>query len=206
MYRPRSFAVEEVAHLQRLIDAHPFATLVVPHDSGVEISHLPMLFDPARQRLRMHVARASSIWKLALEPGRRVTAIFHGPNAYVSPNWYERPAESVPTWNYAVVHVHGRAEGPLPNEALVPLLRNLAVRFERADASAWSPARATAGTVEALLPGIVGLEVAVERLEGKFKLSQNRSDGDRRGVEEALAASLGERDREVAAWMKVTRG
>ncbi len=194
--------MQDVTHLNQLIDRYPFATLVVPHAGGVEINHLPMIFDASRQRLRMHVARANAAWRLALEPGREVTAIFHGPDAYVSPNWYEEPDASVPTWNYAVVHVHGRAEGPLQGEALVSLLRDLAARFEPPETTAWSPARTSLGTVEELLPGIVGLEIVVERMEGKFKLSQNKSTADRLGVQAALAASPSESDRQVADWMK----
>jgi transcriptional regulator len=206
VYRPHSFTVQDVAHLHRLIDAHPFATLVVPHAAGLEINHLPMIFDSARARLRMHVARASPAWRLALEPGRLVTAIFHGPDAYVSPNAYEQPERSVPTWNYAVVHAHGRIEGPTPREALPALLRDLAARFEPPGGTAWTPEGTEPGTVEDLLPGIVGLELVVERLEGKFKLSQNRSDGDREGVRRTLALSPFERERQVSEWMTTLRG
>src|SRR5262245_27574059 len=111
MYTPTSFAENDRQELFALIDDYSFGMLVVPDAAGdVEISHLPFVLDrDARPhgRLLVHVARANRIWRRALER-RRALAIFSGPHGYVSPRWYEAPHANVPTWNYAVAHVHGR--------------------------------------------------------------------------------------------------
>src|SRR5207247_1816342 len=135
-------------------------------------------------RLRVHTARANPIWRAALAAAR-VTAVFAGPHAYVSPRWYQRPAEHVPTWNYAVAHVHGRAHGPMPDDQLAALVGELAERHEAGAPEPWRFTDMTPDDRDKLLPQIVGLSIAIERLEGKFKLSQNRSDADRARVRAA---------------------
>jgi transcriptional regulator len=194
MYLPNVFAETDEGALLDLVERHPFGTLIAAGDAP-EIAHLPFLLDRAGRRLRAHVARANPIWKVAA-PGRPLVAIFAGPHAYVSPRWYERPADHVPTWNYAVVHVHGRAGGALPPEALARLIGDLSARYEP---GGWGLAPELR---DELLPQIVGFEIAIERLEGKFKLSQNRDPADHARVMAALAARGTPDDVEMAELMR----
>ncbi|WP_043114164.1 FMN-binding negative transcriptional regulator [Solimonas soli] len=190
LYTPRHFEGERAAAL-RLIDAHPFATLITTLD-GAEalVSHLPLLRQG--EALHGHMARANPHWR-AFAAGRTL-AVFHGPHAYVSPRWYEEPAQHVPTWNYASVHVAGRPQ-TLDDAGAQATLATLTAHFDPAF-------RATDENVARLLPAIVAFRLPIERLEAKFKMSQNRSAGDRAGVAAALAAQASADARAVAEWMR----
>lgn len=181
MYQPKVFREADQRRLHDLIASHSFGALITTDEQGaLEISHLPFLLDRdhgPHGALRVHVARANRIWKLATA-GRPVTVVFDGPHGYVSPRWYEHPREQVPTWNYAVVHAHGRAVGPMDRADLAQLLDDLSA-FHEADApEPWRFAELDAALREQLLAEIVGMTIVVERLEGKLKLSQNRSAAD----------------------------
>jgi transcriptional regulator len=187
-YIPSHFRENDRDALARFVEAHAFGTLVSGGGAGLSVSHVPFLLDRIEgggMRLLGHVARANGHWR-ELETAGEVLAIFQGPHAYVSPGWY-RHHPSVPTWNYATVHARGRAR-LLPKEALVPLLRRLSQVYEEGRPEPWRmdalPADYTAKLVEA----IVGFEVAIDHLEGKFKLSQNRRPEDVEGVAKALDA------------------
>jgi len=195
MYNPALFRVADTARLHDLVDAYPFGMLVAAAADGVEVAHVPFVLDRGagpHGTLRFHVARANSVWRAALA-AQEIVAVFRGPDAYVSASWYEKPREEVPTWNYAVVHAHGRATGPMTNDELRRLLADIAVRHETGDAP-WRLDRLDPAFVDELLGQIVGVSVGIARLDGKFKLSQNRSDEDRRRVREALAARATEPD------------
>jgi transcriptional regulator len=195
MYLPRLFRSDDEGALLGLAHDHPFATLVC----GSEIAHLPCLLhrDAGALVLRTHVARPNPIAKLA-EDGVEATVVFHGPHAYVSPSWYEHPEQQVPTWNYAVVHATGAMRATSSEEAL-EILRRLIARFE--GPGGWSERRMQPGLFETIAGGIVGIEIAVTRLEGKLKLSQNRSDADHDRVRARLGASDDATERAVAALM-----
>ena len=202
MYNPSLFRVADAARLHDLVDAHPFGMLVAPTPEGVEVAHVPFVLDRGagpHGTLRFHVARANPVWRAALA-APEVLAVFRGPDAYVSASWYEKPREEVPTWNYAVVHAHGRAAGPMTKDELRRLLGNLAARHETGD-TAWRLDRLDPALAEELLGQIVGFSIPIARLDGKFKLSQNRSDEDRRRVREALAARATEADLEMLGLM-----
>jgi transcriptional regulator len=188
VYQPRPFIESDVCRLHELIEAYAFGTLIVsdPQD-GLEISHLPFVLDRdvgVHGRLRAHVARANPIWRTALATGR-ATAVFMGPHAHVSAAWYEAPSEQVPTWNYAVVHAHGSVH-QLSTPELRQLLQSLASVYERPAGSAggvaWNMDQVDGEFVDVLLTQIVGLSIEIDRLQGKFKLSQNRSPTDRARV------------------------
>ena len=173
LYVPSHFRVEERARLVEFMREHAFATLVSSGDAGLHVSHVPMLVDVDGDtiRLRGHVARANAQWE-SLEVARDVTAIFHGPHAYVSPTWY-LTHPSVPTWNYAVVHAHGKAR--LTEEAeLHEIVSELSAKYEAGNAPPWKLSEQPAAYVSSMLSMIVGFEIEVARVEGKFKLSQNR--------------------------------
>lgn len=197
MYLPRAFESTPAA-TRDLMLAHPFATVIAQD----EIVHVPLLVVEGESlRLRSHVARANPFAKL-VTAASEVTAIFHGPDAYVSPMSYAEPHEQVPTWNYAVVHVRGRLRA-LDDSATVDVLRAMTNRFE-AGTARWSPDLLRPEFFANLRRALVAFEIDVTDVRAKLKLSQNRSPDDRRRVETALAASPAHRDREVADLMKRT--
>lgn len=201
MYQPRHFVETREHALHGLIDAHPFATLVASPATGMAVNHLPFM----RQGdvLRGHVARGN---ELAAMDGAAVLAVFHGPQGYVSPNWYPSKhangGREVPTWNYAVAHVHGRLRVVRDAGWLRALLDALTNRFEASEPAPWKVADAPADHVEKLLGAIVGIEIAIERIEGKFKLSQNHPDANRAGVVGGLTRRAQGDDLALAALMQ----
>ncbi|MEW5836885.1 MAG: FMN-binding negative transcriptional regulator [Pseudomonadota bacterium] len=200
MYLPGHFSERRDEALHGLIDAHPFATVLVPDASGVAVNHLPLL----RQGdvLRGHVAGGN---ELATMDGAAVVAVFHGPQGYVSPNWYPSKHETgreVPTWNYAVAHVHGRLRVVRDAGWLRDLLDALTDRFEATEPAPWKVADAPADHVQKLLGAIAGIEIAIERIEGKFKLSQNHLAANRAGVVDGLARRAQGDDLALAALMQ----
>ena len=187
-YVPRSFQVDDREALEGFVQAHAFGTLVSAGPAGLSVSHIPFLPERAadgRLRLLGHVARANAHWQ-ELESAREVLAIFEGPHAYVSPGWYANHP-SVPTWNYAVVHARGTAR-LLPPADLPSLLDRLSRTYEDGRPAPWRMESLPSDFTPKLLEAIVGFEIAVEELVGKFKLSQNRRREDVEGVAAALEA------------------
>lgn len=183
IYIPSHFAENDPATLHALIRRHNFGTLVLSHRDETQVSHLPFLLDGGRNVLRAHMARANPQWR-AFSPDREVLAIFQGPHHYISPAWYGSHP-SVPTWNYAVVHAHGRPVLIEDRDALEALMRDLVEHHEAGAPNPWKM-NLPADYREKMLSGIVGFEIGISRLEGKFKLSQNRPASDRPRVIEAL--------------------
>jgi transcriptional regulator len=181
MYIPKHFAQTSAGALWDFIEAHAFGTLLTI-DGAPVLSHLPFLPDRVAGVLHCHVARANPHW-LALERSPQALVIFTGPHGYVSPTWYTERG-GVPTWNYAVVHAHGSAQAVDDAERTRKHVEALAAKYERGRPAPWVPDYDTRR-----LAGIVGIDIRVTRLEGKFKLSQNRSDVDRARVVAALEAS-----------------
>ncbi len=208
MYVPPAFREDRMEALHAVIRTARLATLVTLGDDGLVASHLPMLLDPAagpHGTLYGHLARANPQAREA-EGGAAVPAlaIFHGPDAYVSPGWYPSKAVTgrvVPTWNYVAVHCTGRLERFDDSARLRPLLARLTERHEAGRADPWSIDDAPDPFIAANLRSIVGVALPIERIEGKFKLSQNRDPADREGARQGLAASPDPVDRAVAALM-----
>ena len=187
-YIPTHFRIDERDTLERFIAANAFGTLVSAGTAGLSVSHVPFLAErgaDGRLRLLGHVARANDHWR-ELEAATETAAIFEGPHAYVSPGWY-RNHPSVPTWNYAVVHARGTAR-LLPPADLPMLLERLSRAYEDDRPAPWRMGDLPADYTSKMLAAIVGFEIAVERLEGKFKLSQNRRREDVEAVISALEA------------------
>ena len=182
MYLPAHFREDDHAALLALMRAHPFATLVTVHEGAPFATHLPLLIDERGGEVRLlgHVARANPQWTHFEDRG--ALAIFHGPHALVHPGWYAA-APNVPTWNYAVVHAAGRA-ALLEGDAALDVARRLTATFTP-DAPPISDA-----FERKLIGGVVTFELRVQRLQGKFKLSQNRNETDQRNV----TLGLGEGD------------
>jgi transcriptional regulator len=202
MYTPRHFAAEEAAGLD-LIERNGFGALIMQGADGKpEISHLPFVLDREGNRLLAHVARANPIWKL-MDGSAQATAVFQGPNAYVSPDWYEKPAASVPTWNYAVVHIHGRP-APLDDAGLIDVLVRLSAANEAklAPKKPWTVDKLDETFFANLRKGIVGFALPVERIEAKLKLSQNKTASpDFARTRDALASLDDHEAKAVAAMM-----
>ena len=188
MYIPKHFVIAENAASHRVIAENGFGELVTVDAAGAPFaSHLPFLLDPARGpngTLIAHMARANPQWQ-HFANGKSALAMFHGPHAYVSPAWYAtHPA--VPTWNYSIVHAYGTAE-PIEDVAeLERLVARLADHHEAGAATPWRLADQPEKYRQGMLRGISGFAIRVTRLEGKFKLSQNRDAVDRGRVIAAL--------------------
>jgi transcriptional regulator len=215
MYMPRPFREDDRARLVALAIAHPFATVVGvgPLDasqdgsggadpSAAEIAHLPCLVDDALATVQLHVARGNRLGALAAR-GARLSAVFRGPHAYVTPRWYTEPARQVPTWSYAVVHMTGPAR-VLGEADLLAQLGAMAARFEEGAGRPWSIDDAAPGVIQGLLRGVVGIAIDVDRVEGKFKLGQNRAPDEREGVMRALEERGAPGDAELVALMRAT--
>ena len=194
MYIPSHFGEERIDILHGLIRQHSLAALVTLGPDGFLANHIPLIVDPEPAplgTLRGHLSKANSQWKDSL-PNVQALAIFQGPAAYITPSWYPSKLETgsvVPTYNYAVVHAHGTLAMFDDPVLLEQHLRNLTSAHEAAFANQWSLDDAPASFIRDLLKGIVGVEIPIARLEGKWKLSQNRSAVDQKGVVEGLAAS-----------------
>ncbi len=183
MYRPAHFTEDRVEVLRALMREHPFATLVSTAGDGLVADHLPLQLSADGTRLLGHVARANPLWRTAV--GRDVLVIFQGPQAYVSPSWYPGKREhgkAVPTWNYVVVHAHGRLAAIDDPQGLRVLLEDLVDRHEGGFVDPWRIEDAPADYVANMIAAIVGIEIAVTKLEGKWKASQNQPATNRAGV------------------------
>ena len=202
MYTPRHFREDDPGILRAVMRENSFATLVSLDGGELTATHLPLLLDEdrgAHGTLIGHVARANPQWRGFA--GSDVLAIFQGPHAYVSPSWYEDRAANVPTWNYVAVHAYGVPRLVENDAAVARLLAATAGTYEAAQPAPWSPAEFDAEKYAAMRRGVVAFEIPISRIEGKRKLSQNKSEADRAGVVAALADSGDETGRAVAAVM-----
>lgn len=179
MYVPKHFSVEDRNRLDGVIRDNPFGLMIGSLDGAPFATHLPFLLDG--DRLLGHFARGNPHWK-AVDGRSEMLAVFSGPHAYVSPRWYE-PGPAVPTWNYVAVHVYGAPRTIDDADQIRSLLDRLVDVYE---AGAWTLGVQDAAFVERMMRGIVAFEMPVARIEGKFKLSQNRSAADRSSVAEEL--------------------
>ncbi|MGB5941069.1 MAG: FMN-binding negative transcriptional regulator [Rhodanobacter sp.] len=199
MYMPKHFEETRTEVLHELIRTYPFATVVTHATGGLTANHLP--FELVDGVLHGHVARGN---ELAQQDGAEVLLVFQGPDGYISPNWYPSKHETgreVPTWNYAVVHVHGRLRVIDDAAWMRRLLETLTDHHEAGQPQPWKITDAPDDHIEKSLRAIVGLEVAVERIEGKFKLNQNHPARNRAGVIAGLRQRDGDGDAELAALM-----
>ncbi len=202
MYNPAHFAITDPAALHRILRAHPLGMLVTSTAGDLDANHIPFEFDPSagpHGRLTGHVARANPVWQQCLG-GAQVLVVFRGAQAYISPNWYPSKHEAhrmVPTWNYEVVHAHGRLTVHDDAAFVRGVVARLTRRHEATEPIPWKIGDSDPEHIEGLLGAIVGIEIAIDRLEGKAKLSQNRQARDRLGAAGALvergATELGQR-------------
>ena len=192
MYLPAHFDESRVDVLHALIHSHPLGALVTLAAGGLDANHLPFQVDPEPApfgTLRGHIARANPLWRGV--PGDvEALVIFQGPGAYVSPAWYptkHETAKVVPTWNYAVVHAHGTPRFIDDRAWLRAFVETLTNRHEATRDDPWKVTDAPADYIDRQLGAIIGLEIPLTRLHGKWKMSQNRAPQDRAGVVEGLS-------------------
>lgn len=211
MYVPAQFEESRIEVLAAMMRAHPLATLVTlaaDAERGLVANHLPLHYDPLPApygTLRGHVARANRVWRDSAATD--ALAIFQGPDAYISPAWYPSKAEAgkaVPTWNYVVVHARGPLTFFEDRLRLRALVESLTHQHEADRPHPWQVSDAPADYIEQLLGAIVGFEMPINQLAGKWKLSQNRSVADRAGVITGLSAERNTRTLTMANLVKET--
>ncbi len=207
MYTPPAFREDDPQTLRRLMREARLATLVTSTAAGLVATPLPLLLDETEGEhgvLYGHVARANPQWTQA--PIGDALAIFHGPDAYVTPSWYAAKREHgkvVPTWNYAAVHAYGPVTFFDDADELLRVVSRLTDLHEGIRAEPWAVADAPDPFIRSQLKGIIGLRMPITRLEGKQKMSQNRSPADRLGVVRGLMQSEREIDRDVASRIEI---
>jgi transcriptional regulator len=190
MYLPDVFEERDVDTLHRTIEAHPLGALVTVTPDGLDANHIPFLIDaePAPfGTLHGHVARANPVWREL--DGTRALVIFQGPQQFITPSWYPTKQETgrvVPTWNYVVVHAHGRVRVVDDRTLVRSHLERLTDRHEQRRDNPWKVTDAPDDFIDKMAAAVVGIEMTIERLIGKWKVSQNRSIPDREGVVNGL--------------------
>ena len=200
MYIPEPFVEQDFEKITDLINNNPFGMLITEHDGYPSISHLPFLFEPnagSRDKLIGHMARDNPQWK-SLIGTESVVVVFNGVHGYISPTLYSTPG--VPTWNYAVVHCHGK---PLVIEdpaGVEDILEKLTTHFESNQTNPWELNFPI--DKNKLLQMIVGFEIDIQTIEGKFKLSQNRTPEEQRNISHILGQSMNTSDIELSKFME----
>jgi len=205
MYTPSHFAETRVDVLHEMMRSHSLATVVVNTAEGLVANHIPLVLDPEPTpygTLRGHIARANPLWK-QVAAQTQALVIFQGPDTYITPSWYptkQETGKAVPTWNYVVVHAHG----PLRIIADDPTwlreqLTQLTAQHEASRPQPWQMTDAPAAFIDGMLAAVVGIEIRIDRLEGKWKTSQNQTERNRAGVTEGLAERQEPHDAAMAA-------
>jgi transcriptional regulator len=203
MYIPKAHEEADIDVLHSLIRAHPLGTWVTQIDAELIANHLPFVIDTTRGEfgtLMCHVARANPVWQTH---SRTIHSIitFHGPQSYITPSWYPSKhahGKAVPTWNYAVVHAHGIPRVIENRDWLLAHVNHLTDTHEATQALPWKVSDAPAEYIERLLQAIVGIEIPIAKLVGKWKVSQNRSPADKLGVVAGLMTRDDQQARDIA--------
>ncbi|MBP6008738.1 MAG: FMN-binding negative transcriptional regulator [Rhodoferax sp.] len=193
MYNPSHFVESRKEVLHDLITHYPLGALITFAAQGLDANHIPFELDGAvgeLGKLRAHVARQNDVWQ-SVKSGDEVLVVFRADEAYISPNWYPSKHEfhkQVPTWNYRVVHAHGRITVHDEERYVRGLVARLTRHHEASQTTPWKMGDAPQDYIDSMLKAIVGIEIDITRLVGKFKLSQNREERDRLGAADALIA------------------
>jgi transcriptional regulator len=207
MYLPKYHALTDLGAMQAHIDHHPLGAWVCWGDNTLLANHIPFILDRTRGpqgRLMGHVSRANPVWRL-LQSGAPCVVMFMGPQAYITPSWYPGKKEHgkvVPTWNYVAVHAHGVARAIDEAEWVLDMLNRLTDAQESARATPWKTGDAPSAYVRQKLRAIVGIEITIDRLEGRLKVSQDEDRADRVGT---VAGLLQEPDTQAQAMASLVR-
>lgn len=211
MYTHPLHRLDERDALFALMASHPLATWVCPGREGLVANHVPFYLDRHRGpagTLVGHVARANPVWR-TLGPAMASVLVFQGPQTYITPGWYPGKAEHgqvVPTWNYAVVHAHGVARAVDDRDWLLDMLNRLTDAQEAHRPQPWAVGDAPAAYIDRLMRAIVGIEIPIDRLEGKLKASQDEALEDRIGTVKGLQREPGEDAAAMAGWVMKALG
>lgn len=204
MYIPPHFEELRTEVMHELIRARPLASVITLSHDGIDANHIPLQLSPREGQLgtlRGHVARSNSVWKNSVQTVEAL-ALFHGPDSYISPSWYPTKAENgkaVPTWNYAVVHAYGALRVIDDAAWLRAHLEALTAQNEAAFSDPWQLSDAPHDFTEKLIGAVVGIEMVISRLSGKWKISQNQPPQNRAGIVQGLRTSGGPERLEMAA-------
>lgn len=207
MYLPQQFEEVRLEVLHGLIRSHPLGALVILSGGELSANHLPFLIqsEPGEKgRLCGHVSRANPVWR-QFDGDTEGLVIFQGPECYITPSWYpgkRLDGRVVPTWNYAVVHVHGKPRAIENPDWLLEHVTRLTAVHETGQQQPWRVSDAPQDFIEQMIRGIVGIEIPVSRLVGKWKVSQNRSLPDRLGVAAGLEAQASDRSSAMAEMVR----
>lgn len=213
MHKPRHFEESRLEVLHGILRDHPFATLVTRLPDGPLIDHIPLVLEPERGEygtLRGHVARGNPLVKrLAELEGVDATGIFMAAQHYISPSWYPSKRTDprvVPTWNYVVVHTHGKIRLVDDPKWVLNMVNDLTDQHESGRPGRWHMSDAPADYLEKMAGAIVGVELVIDRMEGKVKASQNRSAEDRAGVVRGLVMEDSESASAMSRWIPIDGG
>ncbi|PKF63281.1 transcriptional regulator [Psychromonas sp. psych-6C06] len=206
MHIPNIFKQQDQKELQGIIAKYPFATLIIQTESGMEVDHLPFFLDSTNGKsvLQGHIAKANPWWKNVTET-QTVMLVFHGPNCYISPNHYPTKKENgraVPTWNYIAVHVSGTLTLRFDDHFKLNMLDNLTQQHEQEQQQPWSIKDAPEQYIQCMLPAIVGLEISITEITGKWKVSQNQPEINKNGVIGGLMKQQTENAVQIATLVK----
>jgi transcriptional regulator len=207
MYIPQHFEETRIDVLHAMMRANPLATLVTLADKQFNANHIPMVLDAKSGILRAHIARANSLWK-TFDENIGCMAIFQGPISYISPSYYPSKKITervVPTWNYAVVHVHAKLKIIDDAAWILNQINALTQQQEAAREQPWKVSDAPTDYVDQLLGALIGLELSIERIEGKWKVSQNQKPQDHQGVIDGLLQEGSENAAMMASLVKQAR-
>ena len=207
MYVPSAHEEHDRGTLHRLIAAHPLGTLITTSGNELVANHVPFILQPEQGELGTlicHVARANPVWR-ELSQERNSLVVFQGANTYITPSWYPSKhahGRVVPTWNYAVVHVRGIPRIIEDRAWLIAQVHALTGIHEAEQPAPWRVTDAPAEFIDRMLQMIVGIEIPIAQLTGKWKVSQNRAHEDKQGVVHGLATRNGTRDAEMASMVE----
>lgn len=207
MYIPRPYSVGEQSEMLNFIHQHPLATMVTTHDGVLQANHIPMMVaDKSAETivLQGHVARANPLWQ-SHDLSKEVLLVFQGADGYISPNWYPSKAlhgKDVPTWNYLAVHARGQLIIRDDTAWLHPFLERLTAQHESRFQSPWKVSDAPPDYLDKMLKAIVGIEIRVTQLIGKYKMSQNRKAEDIDGAINGLSHQDSEQEKRLLAEMR----
>lgn len=206
MHIPKNFEQNDPEQLKTVIRDYSFATLITHSDAGLEANHIPMVLIESGDQdlLQGHLALANPLWK-SIKDGSNVLVVFHGPNSYISPNYYPTKQETgkvVPTWNYVSVHVKGVMNCIHDDDWKMDLITRLTDQHEAAQEKPWSVSDAPEDYTRRMLPAIVGIEIEITSIVGKWKVSQNQPEKNKQGVITGLSESTNSGDIKMAAIIK----
>lgn len=206
MYIPKHFSENNLEICQRIMREHPFASLVTVEDGQPEVNHVPLVLSEDAKFLRGHLARGNQLARDS-NNAKDILVVFHGPHAYVTPTWYpskQPEGKVVPTWNYIVVQVKGVMRIIHDPQWLLKNVDELSTHHEVLRHSEWRVNDAPDDYLKMMMRGIVGIEIEIRSVSGKFKLSQNRSQADHQGVMQGLLSvnDTSTQEKQVAQWMQ----